>query len=49
MDAGLRGIADLHDGGTDEQLETADVADAVLGKLGMAMEAVWPYDNQARS
>lgn len=42
MDAGNAGIADLHDAQDDESLETAEVADRALNKIGAAMaEANW--------
>lgn len=42
MEVGNRGVADLHDSGTDFDLESADAADEALGKLGRAMSEAWP-------
>lgn len=39
IDAGNAGIADLHDAQDDDSLETADIADAVLNKIGSACVA----------
>lgn len=45
LDAGNRGVSDLHDAGDDESLAAADWADAALDKLGRAMaEANWVGD-----
>lgn len=44
MDAGNRGVADLHDSGTDDDLKSADAADLALDKLGLVMEQAWPKD-----
>lgn len=45
LDAGSRGVSDLHDAGDGESLTAADWADAALDKLGQAMaEANWMGD-----
>ncbi len=42
MDAGNRGVADLHDGQEDQGLLAADAADEALNLLGTAMrDAEW--------
>ncbi len=42
MDTANSGIADMHDAGDDASLAKADVADAVLNRLGAAMVKAWP-------
>lgn len=40
MTAGNAGVADLHDAGDDESLDAADIADAVLDRIGQACRLV---------
>ena len=42
LNAGNRGVADLHDAQDDESLEQADLADAALRKIGQAFSDAWP-------
>lgn len=42
INAGNRGIADMHDSQDDDQLEAADVADAILDRIGAAASTAWP-------
>lgn len=44
LETGNRGVADLHDAQDDESLEMADIADAILDRLGRAAAAAWPED-----
>lgn len=48
MNAGNRGIADLHDAGGEEDSIAADLALDALDKLGAAMAKAWPDELETK-
>jgi hypothetical protein len=46
MNAGNRGVADLHDADSDEDDKAAVAAEEALDKLGYVMSVAWPESSQ---